>query len=306
MQRGEATEAGLDSGVKTPAGSPYFSSHQNAANAPKQQAISLTIALAFRQAPRRDAEVIKCVGNMWWNPKLPVDMRSAANRPIGSESALASLARDMAASQAGSRCASPLSSQLAAECNAYVLACWLMTCHCHPTCQCSLPMQLASRAHASAYLGGSMMHAVLSALTPGYNVALYTSIQQAWPAALVSLCIRTARSELFSVPSKSSRTAADTQGATARAGSASSSLRTLLSLHKVACMLAPTARLLRRLQNASAKLPLLAWTVHRPQVSSHKMLATHMAANVMCLLYDSLSYTSCTGWAPHRCRCNQA
>lgn len=56
-----------------------------------------------RQAPRRDAEVIKCVGNMWWNPKLPLDIRSAANRPIGSESALASLARDMAASQAGSR-----------------------------------------------------------------------------------------------------------------------------------------------------------------------------------------------------------
>ncbi|KAL0047356.1 hypothetical protein WJX82_001305 [Trebouxia sp. C0006] len=56
-----------------------------------------------RQAPRRDADVIKCVGNMWWNPKLPLDMRSAASRPTGGESALASLARDMAASQAGSR-----------------------------------------------------------------------------------------------------------------------------------------------------------------------------------------------------------
>lgn len=56
-----------------------------------------------RQAPRRDAEVIKCVGNMWWNPKLPLDMRSAASRPTGGESALASLARDMVASQAGSR-----------------------------------------------------------------------------------------------------------------------------------------------------------------------------------------------------------
>ncbi len=59
--------------------------------------------------------MIKCVGNMWWNPKLPLDMRSAASRPTGGESALASLARDMAASQAGSRCASLLSSQLAAE-----------------------------------------------------------------------------------------------------------------------------------------------------------------------------------------------
>ncbi|KAL0037779.1 hypothetical protein WJX77_011584 [Trebouxia sp. C0004] len=56
-----------------------------------------------RQAPRRDAEVIKCVGNMWWNPKLPLDVRSAASRPTGGESALASLARDMAASQASSR-----------------------------------------------------------------------------------------------------------------------------------------------------------------------------------------------------------
>ena len=56
-----------------------------------------------RQAPRRDAEVIKCVGNMWWNPKLPSDSKLAASRPAGGESALASLARDMVASQAGSR-----------------------------------------------------------------------------------------------------------------------------------------------------------------------------------------------------------
>lgn len=56
-----------------------------------------------RQAPRRDAEVIKCVGNMWWNPKLPSDSKLATSRPAGGESALASLARDMVASQAGSR-----------------------------------------------------------------------------------------------------------------------------------------------------------------------------------------------------------
>ncbi len=63
-------------------------------------------------------------------------------------------------------------------------------------------------------------------------------------------------------------------------------------------MLHPMARLLRSLLNASAKLPLLLWTVHRPQVSSHKMSATHVAANVMCLLHDSLPYTPCTGRAP--------
>ena len=58
-----------------------------------------------RQAPRRDSEVIKCVGNMWWNPKLPADARPiGSSRAQGGESALAPLARDMAASQAGSRC----------------------------------------------------------------------------------------------------------------------------------------------------------------------------------------------------------
>ncbi len=97
--------------------------------------------------------MIKCVGNMWWNPKLPLDMRSAASRPTGGESALASLARDMAASQAGSRCASLLSSQLAAEtqCICACLRALLMSM------SCSLPMQLASRAHASAYNGKFMM-----------------------------------------------------------------------------------------------------------------------------------------------------
>ena len=59
--------------------------------------------LACRQAPRRDVDVIKCVGNMWWNPKLPLDVRVGAPRPTGGESALASLARDMVTSQAGSR-----------------------------------------------------------------------------------------------------------------------------------------------------------------------------------------------------------
>lgn len=100
------------------------------------------IASAFRQAPRRDAEVIKCVGNMWWNPKLQLDMRSAASRPTGGESALASLARDMAASQAGSRCASPLSSQLAAETQC-ICACLLALL---VSMSCSLPMQLANAA----------------------------------------------------------------------------------------------------------------------------------------------------------------
>lgn len=51
----------------------------------------------------RDPDVIKCVRNMWWNPKLPGDpTKAGAGKPSG-ESALASLARDMAASQAGSR-----------------------------------------------------------------------------------------------------------------------------------------------------------------------------------------------------------
>lgn len=84
--------------------------------------------------------MIKCVGNMWWNPKLPLDMRSAASRPTGGESALASLARDMAASQAGSRCASQLSSQLAAETQCSC-ACLLFSCQCHAACQCSLPAE---------------------------------------------------------------------------------------------------------------------------------------------------------------------
>lgn len=57
-----------------------------------------------RQAPRRDSEVIKCVGNMWWNPKLPADVRPIGSRVQVGESALAPLARDVAASQAGSRC----------------------------------------------------------------------------------------------------------------------------------------------------------------------------------------------------------
>ncbi len=149
---------------------------------PKQQAVSLTNALAFRQAPRRDAEVIKCVGNMWWNPKLKLDMTSAASRPTGGESALASLARDMAASQAGSRCGSPLSSQLAAERNASVLSCWLISCQCHAACQCSLP---AEHMHLPTLgvprckaLHGCTRHAVLCALPIGLNPnALYASIQ---------------------------------------------------------------------------------------------------------------------------------
>ena len=129
---------------KTPACMCRCSSHQHAASMHKQQAISLTNALTFRQAPRRDAEVIKCVGNMWWNPKLPLDIRSAASRPSGGESALASLARDMAASQAGSRCASPLSSQLAAE-TFSMHFCWLAGSSrvngmqlANAACQCSL------------------------------------------------------------------------------------------------------------------------------------------------------------------------
>lgn len=51
----------------------------------------------------RDVEVIKCVRNMWWNPKLPGDCSKTGAGKASGESALASLARDMAASQAGSR-----------------------------------------------------------------------------------------------------------------------------------------------------------------------------------------------------------
>lgn len=58
-----------------------------------------------RQAQVRDPEVIKCVRNMWWNPKVPGDTNKSRVLSPSRESALSPLARDMAASQAGSRCA---------------------------------------------------------------------------------------------------------------------------------------------------------------------------------------------------------
>ena len=62
-----------------------------------------TVWPVHRQAPVRDTEVIKCVRNMWWNPKLPGDPNRSGAAKLSGESALAPLARDMAASQAGSR-----------------------------------------------------------------------------------------------------------------------------------------------------------------------------------------------------------
>ncbi len=141
--------------------------------------------------------MIKCVGNMWWNPKLPLDMRSAASRPTGGESALASLARDMAASQAGSRCASQLSSQLAAEtqCSCACLLALLVSM------SCSLPMQLANAAcQQSRYIClhwgfHAVRHCVnahgLPCCRPLNLASSMPSVHLAWPAALVLLCICT-------------------------------------------------------------------------------------------------------------------
>ncbi len=244
---------------------------------------------------------------MWWNPKLPLDMRPAASRPTGGESALASLARDMAASQAGSRCGSPLSSQLAAETQCIETECICACLLAHfMSMSYSLPVQLASRAHASPYTRRTMLqgmvwrhmaccvvclyiwlqvclvrqHSASMACCAGLAVHLHGVLRPRTapqcrmrcycPQSFLSLNFRHCtmdiselkqtfwdKKELTCVPDKCSCAAADTQGAIARAGSASSSLRTLLSLHKVACMLPQMARLLRRLQNVSAKLPLL-------------------------------------------------